>query len=131
MRNNSIGKSGEFFVAGELERRGFNVSILFGNEEFYDLLAVSAKGKVISIQVKTTLTKRNYWTLNENKIRNEDNFYYIFVSLNNYASPTYHIVEGKTVYDYVTTHGTQWKTSIKRFSDSQRKYVNNWDSLLD
>lgn len=127
--NNEIGKAGEFFVAAELERRGFKVSLLFGNEECYDILAVNPKSKCISIQVKTTFSKRRCWTLNEKKMRDDPTLFWVFVTLNKLENPCYHIVPSIDVIDYVKQNGTNWKTSTKRFNDKDNKYLDKWDIL--
>ena len=38
--NVNIGNSGEYFVAGELERRGFTVAVPMSNVKDFDLLAI-------------------------------------------------------------------------------------------
>ena len=38
--NVNIGNSGEYFVAGELERRGFTVAVPMSNVKDFDILAV-------------------------------------------------------------------------------------------
>lgn len=37
--NDNTGNSGEYFVAGELERRGFTVAVPMSNVEIFDILA--------------------------------------------------------------------------------------------
>lgn len=44
---------GEYLVAAELCRRGFQAVTFAGNVPNYDILAVSASGKLLVIQVKT------------------------------------------------------------------------------
>ena len=39
--NVSIGNSGEYFVAGELERRGFTVAVPMSNVKDFDILAIN------------------------------------------------------------------------------------------
>ena len=128
-RSNAIGKAGEFFVAAELERRGLKVAMLFGNEEYYDILAVNTKSKCITIQVKTTSSKRRCWTLDETKIKADPSFFFVFVSLNNLENPSYHVVPSVDVVDYVKVNGTDWNTNIKRFNDKNNKYLNKWELL--
>ena len=66
MKNNiSIGNSGEYFVAGELERRGFTVALPMSNTKDFDILAINREDadKQYAIQVKTTSYKKKGWTL--------------------------------------------------------------------
>lgn len=53
---NRTGLSGEYFVAAELLRRGFNVVITMGNAKAIDLIA-EKKGKTFPIQVKSIYKK--------------------------------------------------------------------------
>lgn len=53
--NVNIGNAGEYFVAGELERRGFTVAVPMSNVKDFDILAIDREThKQIAIQVKTT-----------------------------------------------------------------------------
>ena len=64
--NISIGNSGEYFVAAELERRGFTAAIPMSNTKDFDILAISrTKHSTIAIQVKTTQYKHKRWMLNK------------------------------------------------------------------
>lgn len=129
-KNNEIGKAGEFFVAAELARRGFKVSVLLGNAEYYDILAVNANSKCITIQVKTTSSKRRCWTLNETKTKVDSSFFWVFVSLNNLENPNYHVVPSSDVAEYLKENGTDWHTNTKRFNDKNNRYLDKWE-LLD
>ena len=63
MNSINIGNSGEYFVAGELERRGFTVGVPMSNVKDYDLLCVNKEGKQFALQVKTTADGKNKWML--------------------------------------------------------------------
>ena len=53
--NINTGNSGEYFVAGELARRGFIVAVPMSNVENFDILAIHrTPHKQIAVQVKTT-----------------------------------------------------------------------------
>lgn len=77
---NSTGLSGEYFVAAELLRRGFNVAITMGNAKAIDLIA-EKRGKTFPIQVKSIYKKKNVgWPLLKSKIKPKH--FYVFVNLN-------------------------------------------------
>ena len=61
MNNINIGNAGEYFVAGELERRDFTVGVPMSNVKDYDLLCVNSDGKQFVLQVKTKAAWRNKW----------------------------------------------------------------------
>ena len=142
--NVNIGNSGEYFVAGELERRGFTVALPMSNVKDFDILAINWKNyEQFAIQVKTTGYKQKKWTLS---VRNEtlvgDNIVYIFVSLNELDAPEYHIVPSKIVADTISREYQDWlhtpgkngqqrnKTDIRNFYDKDDVYLDRWD-LLD
>lgn len=141
--NVNIGNSGEYFVAGELERRGFTVALPMSNVKDFDILAINRNTyEQFAIQVKTTGYKHKKWTLSE---KNEklvgDNIVYVFVSLNNLDAPEYHIVPSKIVADTITVEYQKWlqtpglkgqkhnPTSMRDFWDKNDDYLNRWDYL--
>lgn len=65
INNINIGNCGEYYVAAELERRGFTVAVPMSNVDNFDILAIN-KNKPYNqyaIQVKTT-TKAS-WLLSK------------------------------------------------------------------
>lgn len=147
MRKNfiSIGNCGEYFVAAELERRGFSVAVPMKNTPFFDLLAMNQKSKrLISIQVKTTSAKRAKWKLNKKDEQSEDrNMFYVFVKLNDQEQPDYYIISSKIVSKTIREEHSKWlktpgKKGQKHNDNNVRifeiedidSYKNAWDSLL-
>lgn len=115
--NISTGNAGEYFVAGELERRGFTVAVPMSNTKDFDILAINrlSYGQY-AIQVKTTSYKKKEWTLSsKNETLFGDNIVYIFVSLNELDAPEYHIVHSKIVAETITASHKEWlETSGKK-----------------
>lgn len=61
------GIAGEYFVAGELSRRGFMVSITLRNNDSIDIHASKlSENKIFAIQVKTNQHGKRLWLLNKN-----------------------------------------------------------------
>lgn len=85
--------AGEFFVAGELLKRGFQVSVTFGNARSIDLLVKHAKSiRAVGVQVKS-LRRPNYYFISQRSIREE--LIYVFVLLNPAGSQVrYFVVPG-------------------------------------
>lgn len=142
--NVNTGNSGEYFVAGELERRGFTVAVPMSNVKDFDILAINrTTHEQFAIQVKTTGYKQKKWTLSK---KNEeligDNIFYVFVSLNELETPEYHIVPSKVVADTIRASHQEWlntpgqkgqrhnDTNIRVFLDKDDMYYDKW-SLLD
>lgn len=141
--NVNTGNSGEYFVAGELERRGFTVALPMANVKDFDILAINREThEQFAIQVKTTGYRQKKWTLSK---KNEElvghNIYYILVSLNELDTPEYHIVPSKVVADTIRTSHQNWlltpgqkgqkhnDTNIRTFEDKEDTYLNRWDLL--
>ena len=95
----SVGNSGEYFVAGELERHGFTVAVPMSNVKDFDILAINRVSyKQFAIQVKTASYKTKKWVLGKkSEDLKGDNIFYIFVSLNELDMPNYHIVPSAIV----------------------------------
>lgn len=144
MSNNiSIGNSGEYFVAAELERRGFSVAVPMSNTEMFDILAFNRNShKQWAIQVKTTTKKKNEWILSKkNEKINEKNIVYVFVKLNELEAPQYFIVPSKKVAEYIINNHREWieepgrkgqkhnDNNMRVFKDLDEKYLGKWNYL--
>ena len=143
MNSISIGNSGEYFVAGELERRGFTCAVPMSGTKDFDILVINRdNNNQYAIQVKTARNKTNKWILNK-KCEDlvGDNIYYVFVALNGLESPDYHIIPSKIVADTVRREHENWlhlpgkngqvhnDTSVRNFIDYDNKYLDRWDLL--
>ena len=139
----SIGNAGEYFVAGELERRGFTCAVPMSNTKDFDILAISRETyNQYAIQVKTNKGKDKSWVLskkNEDLIK--DNIIYILVNLNELDQVEYHIVLSEIIANTIKEGHQKWLDTpgkngqahndgnLRKFSDIENKYLNNWDLL--
>lgn len=124
---NSTGLSGEYFVAGELLRRGFNVAITMGNAKAIDLIA-ERKGKTFPIQVKAIFKKKNVgWPILKSKIKQKH--FYVFVNLNG---------DKLTQPDFFICTSTEAKRKIKDYANrgilnlyliNNDKFKDRWDKI--
>ena len=138
------GVAGEYFVAGELSRRGYIASITLRNTRGIDILASNADAtRQVAIQVKTNQGNRPQWVLNK-KAENfySDNLFYVFVNLKSPKErPDFYIVPSMRVAEFVKNDHQNWlKTPGKRgqahkdnpvrqFRDPDRKFLERWDLL--
>ena len=131
--NQITGLSGEYFVAAELLKRDFQVSMTLGNAKSIDLIAISqVTNKIYRIQVKTLRKKPNCFTLLINKVVSED--IYIFVYLNSeHEMPDYHIIEGSELLANLQHF---YGASIGRLDKREtvnhgpiKEHKNRWDKL--
>lgn len=81
LHKSNTGIASEFLVAGELARRGFNVTMTFGNTKAIDLL-LEKNGKLIPVQVKGMQRKASIcWNISLSKLQNQS-VIYVLVNLN-------------------------------------------------
>lgn len=134
----SIGNCGEYFVAGELERRGFSVAVPMSNTPVFDILAVKRKtNKQYAIQVKTTsYGKYKRFVYDKFKNSNENNnIYYVFVHLHELDCPEYFIIPRKKVAEYLENKYKDSKVLNKTYTlslnknDELMRYRNAWDLI--
>jgi len=127
------GLSGEYFVAAELLKRDFQVSMTLGNAKSIDLIAISPETNIpYKIQVKTLRKKPNCFTLSIDKIVCDD--FYFFVYLNSESeTPEYHIIQGKELLsDLPHFYGASIGRGDKRETVNHgpiQPHKNRWDKL--
>lgn len=110
----SIGNCGEYFVAAELERRGFTAAVPMSNTKSFDVLAINkSNDKQIALQVKANHTSKKTWTLSEkNETLFGENIYYVFVCLNEKESPDYYILPSYIVAMSISKSHTDFLNGI-------------------
>ena len=119
--------AGEFLVAGELSRRGYQVSITMGNAKSVDIYA-DTRERVIKVNAKAGRAKGN-WPIASSSV--DQDVYYIFVYLQttNEKAPEYFIISGKEIIaeNLIKT----WKTrqGITYSSLSRGGYKEAWGKL--
>jgi hypothetical protein len=141
------GVAGEYFVAGELSRLGYVASITLRNTRGIDILASNADAtRSVAIQVKTRRDSGSAWVLNKKSEEAPDgdvadNLFYVFVSLNGAAAPSYHIVPRLAVAEYIRDDHAKWLASpgkrgqahrdntMRKFADVKNEYRDAWHLL--
>ncbi len=138
------GVAGEYFVAGELSKRGYLASITLRNSESIDIHASCIENdKIFAIQVKTNQNSSRKWPVGQKAEKLKSNkLFYIFVSLNKLNErPNYFIVPSKAVAKFVTNSHKKWleslgkdgklhrDNSIRQFSDKDGIFLERWDLL--
>lgn len=131
---NQTGIASELLVAGELVKRGYDVSITFGTTKSIDLLAYK-NNKPIAIQVKGIKTLKSHWNINKSKIK--DNVIYILVNLkiNVPDSQSEFFIltsnEAKQLFVDTTKSGNVLERAYLSYSKIRGNtlYENNWEKL--
>uniref|UniRef100_A0A7V2ZKP9 PD(D/E)XK endonuclease domain-containing protein n=1 Tax=Ignavibacterium album TaxID=591197 RepID=A0A7V2ZKP9_9BACT len=125
--SNSTGLSGEYFVAGELLRRGFNVAITMGNAKSIDLIA-EKNGRTFPIQVKSIFKKKNVgWPILKSKIKKKH--FYIFVNLNGdkLTNPEFFICTSFEAKRKIREYATRGILNLYLINND--KFKNRWDKI--
>lgn len=122
------GISSEFFVAAELARRNFNVTLTLGNTKKIDLL-IENEEIVIPIQVKGIHSPKSIsWNLKLNTVK--ENIVYILVNLNakEYEFPEFYIFNGKEIKKFIkiAKSGRDW---INYNEVKKSSAFNNWELI--
>jgi hypothetical protein len=127
--------AGEFLVAGELSRRGYPVSITFGNAKSVDIYADTADThkKTIKVDAKAGRKKGN-WPIQKSSVIAD--VYYIFVHLQSTTrikkkkAPEYFIVPGKDILSKNLIERWKSREGI-RYSTLNKndEYKERWDRL--
>ena len=120
INNINIGNCGEYYVAAELERRGFTVAVPMSNVDDFDILARSKKtNKQYSIQVKTT-TKKS-WLLNKKaETLTSPDIFYVFVRIQGDNFPEYYIYSSADVSKTVYDQHVRWLNSLDKNGNEHR-----------
>lgn len=140
LNNINIGNCGEYYVAAELERRGFTVAVPMSNVDNFDILARSKRtNKQYAIQVKTTT--KNTWLLSKKaETLYASDIFYVFVRIRGNDFPEFYIYESEYVANYVKEFHSSWlntpgkngksheDNSLRSFKDLTNK--DRWDLLL-
>lgn len=137
--NISIGNSGEYFVAGELERRGLTAAVPMSNTKDFDILAINRNNNnQYAIQVKTT-TKKGWILSKKNETLIDNNIIYVLVKLKDLDPPEYHIVPSKIVAQRLRESHQAWlntpgkngqshnDSDIRQFRDDNNEFLNKWE----
>jgi hypothetical protein len=128
LHKTQTGISSEFFVAAELARRGYNVTLTFGNTKAIDLL-VEKKSKLIPVQVKgMQRTKSICWNLSIKNIR--EDVLYVLVNLHSdtLEQPEYFVFTGKEMKKNLkpTKSGRDY---IDYYFVKRLGFQDNWNKL--
>jgi hypothetical protein len=138
------GVAGEYFVAGELSRRGYIATITLRNTRGIDVLAASGDASCsVGIQVKTNQSDSKRWVLNQKaEALSEDTLFYVFVNLNGLdGRPSYHVVPSAIVAEYCFRTHREWlnapgrgghqrqDSTMRVFSDHEDEYADRWELL--
>lgn len=148
------GIAGEYFVAGELSRRGYIASITLRNTASIDLLASNGE-KTVNIQVKTRCIERaDSWNFGDSPLEHKETknkIFYVLVEIHsdiNNKEAGYYIFSKNKLNKLVEGNFQNWKAKNKSNGEPRKsnvrifkvkdfpmlnieKYKDNWDILFN
>ncbi len=85
--------SSQFYAAAELVRRGYLVSLTFGNAAISDLLVQSPQGHTFTIDVKGQ-SSRNFWLV-QRRLINHNHFFILVYLPPNLVTPRFFVLSSE------------------------------------
>lgn len=120
----------EFFIASQLFRLGYIVTITLGHTKEVDLIVVNKEGKKVSIDVKGLVGRTN-WPLKPKLIR-DDHFYILVTHKDKFNDlntiPEVYIIPSIEINNLITEWKNRSGVTYKALRNS--KYENAWDLLF-
>jgi len=113
----NVGNAGEYYIASRLSALDFTATITLGRAEKYDILAISPKGRMIKISVKTTQRNnaKDFPLSAKDEKGASDDFYYILVKLNDFEKePDFWVIPSKVVCPLLFNEHKHWVENLGR-----------------
>lgn len=117
IQKQNVGNAGEYYIASRLSALDYTVTITLGRAEKYDILALSPKGNLIKISVKTTqVEKAKDFPLSVKDENGESkDFYYAFVKLWGFKSePDFWIVPSEILCPLLKNSHKKWTNTLNK-----------------
>lgn len=126
----ATGHAGEYFVMGELLRRGFDAQLADRNTKGYDLLVGSMGREMRRVQVKTVRSQPWYARLDsfKGKNRNQVTVYVLLGRLDGRKPVRYFITMNRDVAKHFS-QPSGWKQNGFMSMKAVEKYENRWSTL--
>jgi hypothetical protein len=136
--------AGEFFVAGELQRRRVSAAVTYGNAKAADVVAFSRDGKrVVVIEVKST--SKDKWVVGGTVPRPSDQpWVFVKIPATQVDSPSFFVLKQSELHDllapddemyrskYRAKHGVPFtgKGVVSLKESMILHFKDKWDSIL-
>lgn len=117
VQKQNVGNAGEYYIAARLSALNFVATITLGRAEKYDILALSPKGKLVKISVKTTQLRnaKDFPLSAKDEQGAADDFYYAFVKLNGFEKePDFWIIPSTIVCPLIKNSQEVWMKTLGR-----------------
>jgi hypothetical protein len=130
--------AGEHLVLDELKKQGFEAELLPKKGNNSPEIKVNKK----TLQVRTKRDSNAAYTLHSRAEKvSDDNYFYVFVNMNEENKPLFRIVPSKIVAELVKIDHEKWlsapgrdgqehnDSTLRKFYDHEGKYLNAWNLI--
>jgi hypothetical protein len=128
------GNAGEYFVMGELLKRGFDAQLADRNTQGYDMLVGRAEAASLrKVQVKTSRSPSSWYVKLASFEGKNLNFVTVYVLLGRVDSTKpvrYFIAKNRDLAKFVHRPSKKWKRNAFMPMKAVEQYENRWDALL-
>jgi hypothetical protein len=123
----------ELYVASQLSRLGYAVTITFGNTKVIDLMVAHPDGRVVTIDVKGLKNKTN-WPLSP-KLKNKTHYFVLVSYLNRFSDletiPECFVIPSTEISKVLSSwSGNPNVTAVGYMAVKNTKYKNAWPLLF-
>jgi hypothetical protein len=125
----------QFFTAAQLTRRGYLVSLTFGNAPTSDLLVQSPNGAQFTVDVKDQSTK-NFWLIQRREPNPNHYFNLVYLPKNIDNAPRYFVLSSDELmkrreeYRQSVLHKGRYRDDLGGINwTTAFDYENKWDNL--
>lgn len=142
-----LSMAGEFFVAAELQRRGFSAAVTYGNAKRADVVASSRSGdKALVIEVKAT--SQPQWVvggrLPDASPSRPKPWVFVYLPIDPKDSPSYYIILQSELREALTPEDTRYRQRYKErhgeeygdragvvnfFKSGAGDYLGKWETI--
>ena len=115
----------QFYAAAELTRRGYLVTLTFGNAKFTDLMVETPSGKVLFIDVKGHFGK-NWWIIRPPEPNENRYFILVYIPKNENEAPTYSIFSSIEMSEELERSKEECEQANKKRIEDGKKGFKEW-----
>jgi hypothetical protein len=145
-----VAMAGEFFVAAELQRRGYSAAVTFGNAKKADVVASSLSDeRAVVIEVKTTSNRE--WVVGSRlpleSTKRPKPWVFVYLPIEQLEPPSYYVLLQSDLYRELLPEDERYRNRFKELHDGEdygdrvgvvnfprtlaEKYKDKWETITD
>lgn len=128
--------AGQFYVAAELTRRGYSVTLTLGNARRTDLVVISPNGTMFKVEVKA-LSNKNFWIISPPPDADDHFYVLVYLPKDEAAPPQFFVMTCRETQQLRKAYEAKTKARGSKYSDDFAgfnwrdpfAYAGRWESL--